>query len=89
MTLLAETQRMLGVLIDGLASGSIDGEGLDWGACQSLLMKAGLMTERPATQDDVDQGEYDFLEVGDPMEVLTEFAVACRKLATDKRCDQR
>lgn len=76
-----EMRKAIGVLVDALWNVAVDGgtdiDGID---AQRLLVRAGLLSVRPATDDDVKECEWD-IEVGDDWFELTSFAHRCRTVA--------
>ena len=73
-------RRATGKLIDRLAGTAWGDRGdIDGADAQALLAEAGLATQRPATESDIETIEY--VEVGDLIYVLTDEAEELRRLS--------
>jgi len=73
-------RRATGKLIDRLAGTAWGDRGdIDGADAQALLAEAGLATQRPATESDIETIEY--VEVGDMIYVLTDEAEELRRLS--------
>ena len=72
-------RRATGMLIDRLAGTAWGDHGdIDGADAQTLLAEAGLATQRPATESDIETIEY--VAVGDMLYVLTDEAEELRRL---------
>lgn len=77
-----EMKSALGVLIAAMAEAAFEATTLDCADCDELLRKAGLISVRPATAEDIANSEYgEFMEPGDDWHELTPFAIECRNVA--------